>query len=75
MTLAPDLAAAAQRNTQRPSIEQIDYDISGLHATIEDQLGARGWYFDTTHLDAASTARKVLVEAPRRGTVTASRQG
>ncbi len=53
-----------------PGIEQVDYDISGLHATIADELSALGWYFDTTHLDAESTARAILTEAPRRAQVT-----
>lgn len=70
VTLAPDLATAGRRNIQRPSIERVGYDISGLHATIAEEFSASGWYFDTTHLDAASTARRILAEGPRRATVT-----
>lgn len=70
VTLAPDLATAGRRNTRRPSTEQVDDDVSGLHATIAGELSALGWHFDTTHLDAESTARAILAEAPRRAQVS-----
>lgn len=66
VTLAPDLTTSARRNEERPVEEQIDYDISGLDATIREELRDRGWYFDTSALDAAATARRILDEAPRR---------
>jgi len=73
VTLAPDLSTARARNTTRPELERIDYDISGLHAEIQSELSARGWYFDTSTISPGDTAQRIIAEAGERAVVAGNR--
>ena len=69
VTLAPSLATARARNAARPEQERIAYDIAGLHADLERDLRGRGWWFDTSSLDAPTTVARLIAEAPTRAAV------
>jgi hypothetical protein len=73
VTLAPELSTARARNTTRPELERIDYDISGLHAEIQSELSARGWYFDTSTISPGDTAQRIIAEAGERAVVAGNR--
>lgn len=68
VTLAPNLSTARARNLARPELSRIDYDVSGLHSNLRDELHDQGWWFDTSTISAEETAHRVLAEAPTRAT-------
>lgn len=70
VTLAPSLQVAARRNAEREAIEQVDYSFAELRAEMSEEFSDRGWYFDTSELNAAQTVEAIRREAPSRALVS-----
>ncbi len=66
VTLAPSLEVARRRNTSRSPREQVRYDVAGLRAEMERELGAVGWWFDTSDMAPGATAQAILAQAGSR---------
>lgn len=64
IVLDPCAQTCIQRNLQRPPIEQFAFDgHAELRATMWDGFGDRGWWLDSSDLDAECTTRRILHEA------------
>lgn len=63
---APGLKLCQDRNAARDDDERLDFDYSPLEAELEREAGGIGWWFDTSGLSPAETARRILTEAPER---------
>jgi predicted kinase len=67
VTLAPGAAVCEQRNATRDPDEQFQFkDYHRLDADMRRDLGAVGWWFDTSALTPAETAAQLVREAAAR---------
>ena len=67
VVLDPGAAACVERDRQRPPKEQFAFDgHDRLRASMWTGFGSRGWWLDSSALDAESTTRLVLDEAYAR---------
>lgn len=67
VVLAPSIAACRHRNAVRPPKERFFFDdYDQFMATMGADLGALGWWFDTSHLTPEETAREIVAHAAAR---------
>ena len=67
VTLAPGIEACRHRNATRDPDERFYFDgYHELEAGMRRDLVAHGWWFDTSQLTGAETARQVVAEATKR---------
>lgn len=65
----PDAATSVSRDLQRPSVEQFAFNgHAQLRATMWKGFASRGWWLDTSDLDADRTTRQILHTAYDRAT-------
>lgn len=68
VVLDPGAATCVARDLRRPPDEQLAFDgHDELRATMWQGFGRRGWWLDSSDLDAVSTARLVCASAYERG--------
>jgi predicted kinase len=71
VTLAPGAAVCRQRNAARELTERWEFaDYDRLHADMSQGFGDVGWWFDTSALDPAETAERIVREAARFESLT-----
>ena len=71
IVLAPGGDVCTYRNTIRHPDERFDFDgYDHLDTTMRTAYGDLGWWFDTSTLDAETTARRVVEEGEARGLLT-----
>ncbi|MEO3936835.1 AAA family ATPase [Dermatophilaceae bacterium Soc4.6] len=64
VVLDPDAATCVARDLQRPPLEQFAFDgHDQLRATMWKGIASRGWWLDSSDLDADSTIRHILHSA------------
>ena len=67
--LSPGPTVCQDRNAGRDDDERLDFDFAPLERELEREVGGAGWWFDTSALGPAETARQILSEAPQRAVV------
>ncbi|GIG71557.1 AAA family ATPase [Phytomonospora endophytica] len=67
VVLAPGIDACKHRNSIRDPRERFDFDgYDELDARMRGDFGDRGWWFDTSTLDAETTADRIVAESGAR---------
>lgn len=70
VVLTPGIDVCKYRNTIRDPRERFDFDgYEALDATMKDEFGDAGWWFDTSALTPEQTAERILREAGGRALV------
>lgn len=68
VTLAPGAATCRQRNATRAESERWEFaGYDRLDADMRQAFGGEGWWFDTSTLNPAETARRIAQDAAQLG--------
>ena len=72
VVLDPGADVCRLRNETRPAEQQFFFEgYDELRASMHDEFGSLGWWFDTSDLTAAQTVEQILAEAHERAQVPA----